>query len=331
MGKLLGYVILLGLFLFVVATMLPFVIAAGLGYLAYRIIRYVLKENYFKSDAFINYKNKIDDTIREHNEIAHYADELFNQDVFSFEDRATGVDNQSNLATFENTSRDNYVRDRNIKELDNSHTRNVSLQIVRKASEDPIKYLTQYFNIKPTEENLEQIQEIGENVSRIENAVANLKERESDITKGFNPPKFILKHYKKEFMEKTGVEFAEITIPYAEYKFQYVSAGGNSSQITRIKLNGDVIEAISSFLADKIKFNKTVEGQRALMTNNLRTEIKVRDQYACQLCGLSTNDEPHLLLEIDHILPVSKGGLTARENLQTLCWKCNRSKSNKVA
>ena len=34
--------------------------------------------------------------------------------------------------------------------------------------------------------------------------------------------------------------------------------------------------------------------------------------------------------EIDHIIPVSKGGLTTEDNLQTLCWRCNRSKGNKM-
>ncbi|MBR5502670.1 MAG: HNH endonuclease, partial [Oscillospiraceae bacterium] len=44
----------------------------------------------------------------------------------------------------------------------------------------------------------------------------------------------------------------------------------------------------------------------------------------------STHAEPNLLLEIDHIIPVSKGGVTEEGNLQTLCWKCNRAKSNKI-
>ena len=30
------------------------------------------------------------------------------------------------------------------------------------------------------------------------------------------------------------------------------------------------------------------------------------------------------------IIPVAKGGLTEESNLQTLCWKCNRSKSDKI-
>jgi 5-methylcytosine-specific restriction endonuclease McrA len=84
------------------------------------------------------------------------------------------------------------------------------------------------------------------------------------------------------------------------------------------------------YLSDKIKFNKSVAGQRALMTSRLRKQIKERDGYTCKHCGLSVSEEPHLLLEIDHIIPVSKGGLTTESNLQTLCWRCNRSKGAKM-
>ena len=61
--------------------------------------------------------------------------------------------------------------------------------------------------------------------------------------------------------------------------------------------------------------------------------LNITDQdctiMAC-ICGNSTHEEPNLLLEIDHIIPVSKGGCTVEDNLQTLCWKCNRSKSDKI-
>ena len=39
---------------------------------------------------------------------------------------------------------------------------------------------------------------------------------------------------------------------------------------------------------------------------------------------------PNLLLEIDHKIPLAKGGMTTEDNLQTLCWKCNRSKGAKL-
>ncbi len=66
------------------------------------------------------------------------------------------------------------------------------------------------------------------------------------------------------------------------------------------------------------------------MTSWLRDKIKKRDCFTCKICGISTNDEKNLLLEIDHIIPLSKGGITSEENLQTLCWRCNRSKGSKV-
>lgn len=58
--------------------------------------------------------------------------------------------------------------------------------------------------------------------------------------------------------------------------------------------------------------------------------MKIRDDYTCKNCDLSIYDEKNLLLETDHIIPLSKGGITSEQNLQTLCWKCNRSKGSKI-
>ena len=66
------------------------------------------------------------------------------------------------------------------------------------------------------------------------------------------------------------------------------------------------------------------------MTSTLRRKMMELDNYTCQNCGASVHNEPNLLLEIDHIVPISKGGLTTEDNLQTLCWRCNRSKGSKI-
>lgn len=47
-----------------------------------------------------------------------------------------------------------------------------------------------------------------------------------------------------------------------------------------------------------------------------------RDGGICQCCGGSE------LLEYDHIIPFSCGGESDASNIQLLCRKCNRSKSN---
>lgn len=70
--------------------------------------------------------------------------------------------------------------------------------------------------------------------------------------------------------------------------------------------------------------------QRSKMTPALREYIKKRDHYTCQLCGDSIYKNPDIILEVDHIIPVSKGGKTVEYNLQTLCRTCNRRKSNKM-
>jgi 5-methylcytosine-specific restriction endonuclease McrA len=49
-----------------------------------------------------------------------------------------------------------------------------------------------------------------------------------------------------------------------------------------------------------------------------------RDGGRCVYCGATEN------LQLDHIIPFSKGGATSIENLQLLCQKCNLEKSNKI-
>ena len=104
------------------------------------------------------------------------------------------------------------------------------------------------------------------------------------------------------------MHLAPISVPYPKYQFQYTSAGGNSAQVADVVLNTPTLEALSSTLVEKIRWAKSAAGQRALMTNSLRGMIKQRDNFTCRKCGVSLNSEPHLLLEVDHIMPVSEVG-----------------------
>ncbi len=174
------------------------------------------------------------------------------------------------------------------------------------------------------------MESLGDGITRLEDAVANLQQREAGITQMVNPPKFVLEHYSDELMKHVGVELSPISVPYPVYTFEYVSAGGNSGQRSSVTLNRQTIDVLIETMSQKIKWRKSAAGQRALMTTTLRNMIKTRDNHTCRYCSISLSAEPHLLLEVDHIMPVSKGGLTAPENLQTLCWRCNRTKSNRI-
>ncbi len=59
--------------------------------------------------------------------------------------------------------------------------------------------------------------------------------------------------------------------------------------------------------------------------DSLRFQILKRDRV-CQLCGATKKQER---LEVDHIVPRSKGGTNDPDNLQVLCASCNRGKSNR--
>lgn len=69
------------------------------------------------------------------------------------------------------------------------------------------------------------------------------------------------------------------------------------------------------------------KNQRKQMTKKLRLKIMERDNYTCQNCGKYMPDR--VGLQIDHIVPVAKGGKTVESNLQVLCSRCNGSKGAK--
>jgi hypothetical protein len=65
--------------------------------------------------------------------------------------------------------------------------------------------------------------------------------------------------------------------------------------------------------------------ERRPLSDVTRAAVMVRDGARCRRCGGARN------LEIDHIVPVSKGGASEEFNLQTLCRRCNRRKWKKLA
>ncbi len=84
---------------------------------------------------------------------------------------------------------------------------------------------------------------------------------------------------------------------------------------------------------EKIDFKSTlrqhhIKRERNLMSQKLRDKILKRDNNTCQICGLYMPFGSGA--QIDHIIPVSKGGKTTLSNLQVLCANCNREKSDKI-
>jgi hypothetical protein len=64
-----------------------------------------------------------------------------------------------------------------------------------------------------------------------------------------------------------------------------------------------------------------------MASNKVRFEVFKRDKFQCQYCGRTP---PGIVLELDHIMPRSKGGKDIVENYLTSCFQCNRGKGKKL-
>ena len=60
----------------------------------------------------------------------------------------------------------------------------------------------------------------------------------------------------------------------------------------------------------------------------LRATVLIRDNCLCRMCGASPAKDSAVTLQVDHIVPWSKGGATELGNLQTLCAVCNIGKGD---
>ena len=291
------------------------------------IMYYISLEIYYDSKSFSKIKNSIKKYTINSNELNKHIEELKSLELDIRQvNYGLGKFNDSSIYNFKRTERNN--------EKKNRYIINCSSTVCRNAENQPFKYLCKYFNIKPNEETLKNAEELFNIFSSVEEGKNLLKAEHERIIKTIGNSlviNFLASFDRKRLEKKLGfdtVDYSDLYVP--TYSFQYVSAGGNSSYTCDIALNKENLEIFIRYLSNLIKFKNSAEGQRALMTTKLREEIKQRDNYTCQNCGLSIYDEKNLLLEIDHIIPLSKGGITNHDNLQTLCWKCNRKKGTKI-
>jgi len=305
--------------------LLPFGITisiVGVLTLSYIVHRHI----YFNGNKFLSLKSDIQKYIQNCGELNVHINELKS----SFVEINSYDFGKGELNDFSNYKFKRKEWQNNIK---NHQTYNCSLAVCKSASNQPIKYLCKYFNIETNESTLTGFETVFNDFAAAEQGKELLRNERDSIFNNISDsiPKFILYFNKGMVVRKLGFEtydFSDLYFPV--YTFQYVSAGGNSSTKCDIKLNIDNLEKLIFYLSDLIKFKKSIQGQRALMTSALRERIKSRDNFCCKKCSLSIQDEKNLLLEIDHIIPLSKGGITSEDNLQTLCWRCNRTKGSKI-
>lgn len=114
---------------------------------------------------------------------------------------------------------------------------------------------------------------------------------------------------------------------HIDIAISYVSPHGrNFYRDTKVYRANEILKLIEKE-KEREKVKESVKYERSMMTDSLRYDILKRDNFRCQICGATQEDG--VKLHVDHIKPVSKGGKTVKENLRTLCDRCNMGKSAK--
>lgn len=212
-------------------------------------------------------------------------------------------------------------------------TAEVSSTVFASAENNPLDYVVKYFyhdksmypeQIRKLQLLVEELETLREAKQIIDNYKNEYRQYIGDV------PEYVLENDEAGFYSRLGFAYIDESVLTVEYRFSYTSNGGFAQRYFTVPMTEDTIVKLIEILENKLTSKEFAKEQRLLMTKKLRDSIKTRDNYTCCLCGNSIYQEPNLLLEIDHIKPVSKGGMTEESNLQTLCWKCNRSKGDKI-
>ncbi|MCL2569989.1 MAG: HNH endonuclease [Firmicutes bacterium] len=114
-------------------------------------------------------------------------------------------------------------------------------------------------------------------------------------------------------------------------KVSYISPAGRNSYKKEYIYKLDDLETWYKIVTRKVRERSErqdrINRERSRVTNSVRYDILKRDGHECKICGSTASDG--VKLHVDHIVPVSKGGTSDCDNLQTLCDRCNSGKSNK--
>ncbi len=103
------------------------------------------------------------------------------------------------------------------------------------------------------------------------------------------------------------------------------SESGASMKIFLKDIEEDSIIPTEFTKKENKKENK--QSNRSPLSDKLRFDVFKRDKFVCQYCGACG---PNVELEVDHKIPVSRGGTDDIDNLKTACFNCNRGKGDRV-
>lgn len=279
---------------------------------------------YYESSGFLRVKESCEVLMSSQREFNEYINEKV-QSISQFFG--------SRVVRDETIHDDEYNYIRPYKKTITPFTAEVSAAVFASAENNPLEYIVKYFypskrlypkQIRKLYRLVEELETLRDAKQIIENYKAEYQQYLGDV------PRFVMENDEAGFYSRLGFATIDESVLTVEYKFSYTSGGGMAQRSFTVPMTEETIAELIKVLESKLTATAFAKEQRTLMTKKLREFIKSRDNFTCCNCGNSVYIEPNLLLEIDHIIPVARGGRTVEDNLQTLCWKCNRAKSDKM-
>lgn len=279
---------------------------------------------YYNSEEFSKLKTTCDSLMSSQKEFNDYIDE-----------KAKSISSLfgTNIVREETEIEDEYNYIHPYKKSLTPFTAEVSATVFSSAENNPLEYVVKQFypNKLLYPEQIQRLQLLVEELETLKEAKTIIENQKNEIKQYLcEVPDFIMKNDEDGFYSRLGFATINEKTLVVDYKFSYTSAGGKSQRSFTVPMTEETIISLIQLLENKLTFSAFAKEQRSLMTSKLRLQIKERDNFTCQFCGNSIDKEPNLLLEIDHKIPVSMGGITEESNLQTLCWRCNRTKGSKI-
>ena len=280
--------------------------------------------DYYNSEEFTRLKSTCDSLMSSQKEFNEYIDEKVKSISGLF---------GTNIVREDTVIEDEYNYIHTYKKSLTPFTAEVSASVFASAENYPLDYVIKHFysNKLLYPEQIQKLQLLVEELETLKEAKQIIENQKTEIQQYLSEvPDFIMENDEDGFYSRLGFATINEKSLVVAYKFSYTSNAGYAQRSFIVPMTEETIVALIQKLEDKLTFSAFAKEQRLLMTSKLRQKIKERDNFTCQACGNSISKEPNLLLEIDHKVPVAKGGLTVENNLQTLCWRCNRSKGTKL-
>jgi HNH endonuclease len=68
---------------------------------------------------------------------------------------------------------------------------------------------------------------------------------------------------------------------------------------------------------------------RSIISESVQAQVRQRAVYLCEYCHASEQWQ-YVRFTVDHVMPLSLGGVDDLENLALACFHCNRRKTNRL-